>query len=268
MDEIKDIFEDEKVDTAVLTREIINAGSEEILCYLDDFDVSVPAKNEMLSVAIQCLWVDVVIRLSSQQGFGILVAKEVFSETNQNKLNDIKRKYNINDLSDERNIRSYGKLFSDKDLLFWFFGILFSKRFSKALYLLLRDKDKKVRLRAIEALELFEGDDIKGALEMAFDDTSSENAKCAKSIYESKYGLEMLQDKVAIDKGVKDRLVESASSIKGLLGEFFSNINPMALFKTWSTTFNDIGDNAKKTADDMTGVVKGKFTGMFKKERE
>jgi len=168
--------------------------------------------------------------------------------------------------TDEDKKKAIALLVTDKKMYFWFFRILFSRAFLKALSGVVYDGESELRLNAMQALSNYEGDDVRAALIMALDDTNKKVRKEAERILRQKYGDEDIDALIEKETTILDELKESASKSKEWFSEIFEKIPGLStILQALGGAFDTISKASNKTLSTVSEGISG-LKSKFKSE--
>jgi len=247
---------------------ILGCSAAEWIDAIDDERLDNEDKHALLAIiANQPACLDVIIRLSNQSAFGIAVAREIMSEKRRNEIADVVEQSGLSTATtDKGKKKAIALLVTDKKMYFWFFRILFSRAFLKALRGVVYDGESELRLNAIQALSTYEGDEVRAALIMALDDTNKKVRKEAERILRLKYGDEDIDALIEKETAILDELKESASKAKEWFSEIFEKIPGLStILQSLSGAFDTISKASNKTISAVSEGISG-LRSKFKTE--
>ena len=216
-------------------------------------------------------YIPLVIRLSNQKVFGAIISNEIVNTDRWEKLTDITKKSGLQDASEKSDIeKSISNLVSDKGLFFWFFGLLFSSAFLKALKSITFDGESKLRITSLTYLKNFESLEVQTALIQALDDTDKNVRQLAQEILREIYGDEFVDRLLNEEKGRMDALKESAQQAKEKLKAIFKKIPGMSILMSTLegalNTASNLSDIASSGLKGGISSVKDRFSWGSEKE--
>jgi len=162
----------------------------------------------------------VVIRLVDQTSLGEAIARQIVAEPNWSRLQRENERAGLpNAQTKEQLATSLSKLVVNRDLLFLFLGILFSRSSLAAIAGLFVDNDKAVRLEAARVLGTFNITETEQALVAALDDTDEKVREQALQILKAQLPEEHL---VGILRAARERAESMQSAVKTAKDTLFS----------------------------------------------
>lgn len=165
-------------------------------------------------------YLPVVIRLVDQTSLGEAIARQIVAEPNWSRLQAQNERAGLaNAQTKEQLAASLSKLVVNRDLLFLFLGILFSRSSLAAIAGLFVDNDKAVRLEAARVLGTFDILETEQALVAALDDTDQKVREEALQILKAKLPEEHL---VGILRSARERAESMQSAVKTAKETLFS----------------------------------------------
>ncbi len=165
-------------------------------------------------------YLPVVIRLVDQTSLGESIARQIVAEPNWSHLQRENDRAGLSHAhTKEQLAASLSKLVVNRDLLFLFLGILFSRSSLAAIAGLFVDSDKAVRLEAARVLGTFNIAETEQALVAALDDTDEKVREQALQILKAQLPEERL---VGILRAARERAESMQSAVKTAKDTLFS----------------------------------------------
>ena len=165
-------------------------------------------------------YLPVVIRLVDQTSLGEAIARQIVAEPNWSRLQRENDRAGLpHAQTKEQLATSLSKLVVNRDLLFLFLGILFSRSSLAAIAGLFVDNDKAVRLEAARVLGTFSIAETEQALVAALDDTDEKVREQALQILKAQLPEERL---VGILRAARERAESMQSAVKTAKDTLFS----------------------------------------------
>ena len=162
----------------------------------------------------------VVIRLVDQTSLGEAIARQIVAEPNWSRLQRENERAGLPHAQTKEQLATcLSKLVVNRDLLFLFLGILFSRSSLAAIAGLFVDNDKAVRLEAARVLGTFNIAETEHALVAALDDTDEKVREQALQILKAQLPEERL---VGILRAARERAESMQSAVKTAKDTLFS----------------------------------------------
>ena len=247
---------------------------------LMDDTLSIDARKSLVrGCEGQTAYLPLVIRLLDQTSLGEAIARQIVAEPNWDRLQEKIIGAGLKNASDKEQLAtSLSKLVVNKDLIFLFLGILFSRASLGAIAGIFVDGDKAVRLEAARILGTFDISATEHALVAALDDTDEKvrdevlralrqklpEERLVAVIQSSREKAESMQ---SATKSARDMIFSLPSTIPGM-GKVFTAMNAAfsvaaaaagGLVSTASQTANSIGTAATSAA----GALSTRWASLF-----
>lgn len=169
-------------------------------------------KNLATACEGQPAYLPVVIRLADQTSLGEAIARQIVAEPNWSRLQKQNANAGLHQAQTKEQLAaSLSKLVVNRELLFLFLGILFSRASLAAIVGLFVDKDKTARLEAVRVLGSFDIAGSEQALIAALDDTDETVRQTALDVLKAKLSEERLID---IVRSARERAESMQSAVK------------------------------------------------------
>lgn len=160
---------------------------------INDNRLTVAGKSNLVKVCQdRTEMIPVLVRLASQYGFGLSIAREITTEANWKTLNALLAKHHFpaaSSIKDKQ--RAIASLLVDGALFKYVFRILLSKAVIGAVGSLIRDREYEVRIQALTRLARHDCAETKEALITALEDSHEKVREHAKQVMYMKYPKEV-----------------------------------------------------------------------------
>jgi uncharacterized membrane protein YebE (DUF533 family) len=198
-------------------------------------------------------YLHVVMRLADQTSLGEAIARQIVAEPNWSRLQRENDRAGLSHAhTKEQLATSLSKLVVNRDLLFLFLGILFSRSSLAAIAGLFVDNDKAVRLEAARVLGTFNIAETEQALVAALDDTDEKVREQALQILKAQLPEERL---VGILRAARERAESMQSAVKTAKDTLFSLPSNIPGISTIVGAMNTAFSAATTAAGGVAGVA-------------
>lgn len=178
-------------------------------------------------------------------------------------LNLIFKDTGLKGATDKRQVeKSLANLLSNKKIFFWLFGLLFSSVFFKAIRSIVFDNESELRIKAIDYLSNFEGENVIQALQEAIDDTDKKVREIAENLLREKLGDEKANEFLEEEQSKLDGLKNSASEAKEKLKDIIKKFPGL---KTVTSLFDGALETLSNAKGAATEGIKEGFSSMKNK---
>lgn len=210
---------------------LLSGATPELLTETIDAEQLTSAGQLRLLEAIhsEATMIPVLCRCAEESGFGMELARAVSNSENSATLESLLTAHGLrkNTSKTERQ-RNLGRFLTDRRLLMWALGILFSRNTLRALAAQTRDSTKGIRMRAIEYLADHESDAVKEVLFNALDDTNQAIRDRALELLAKKYPKSEIETALAEREREADTLGALVESAKGTMVSVIEKIPGVA----------------------------------------